>query len=65
MKVTYSFMLLREMDLGTGRSGLVKFREYVGFDLRTTGRASAGPPVDKEIDRERSAAVRTGEMSGH
>ena len=58
-------MLLCEVDLGTGRSGFVKFREDVGFDLRMAGRASAEPPGDEEIDRERSAAVRTGEMGGH
>jgi hypothetical protein len=65
MKVTNSFMLLCEMDLGAGRSGFVKFRKDVGFDLRMAGRASAESPDDKKFERERSAAARTGEMGGH
>jgi hypothetical protein len=58
-------MLLREVDLGVGRSGFVKLRENIGFDLRMAGRASAGSPAAEEIDRERSATMRTGEMAEH
>ena len=64
MKITNGFMLLCEVELGMGRRVFVKFREDVGFDLRMAGRALAEPPGYEEIDRERSAAVRTGEMGG-
>jgi len=65
MKVTNSFMLLCEMDLGAGKRGFVKFRKDVGLDLRIAARAPAGPSSDEEIVRERPAAARTGEMGGH
>jgi hypothetical protein len=65
MKVTDCLAAFREMDDRTGSGILVEFRKNVGLNLRMTCRALARLPCDKQIQRERSAAARTGEIGGH
>jgi hypothetical protein len=65
MKVTNCLATLREMDDRTGSGIFVEFRKNVGVNLRMTCRALARLPCDKQIERERFAAARTGEIGGH
>jgi hypothetical protein len=65
MKVTDCFATPREMDNRTGSGISLEFRKNVGVNLRMTCRALAGLSCDKQIERERCAAARTGEIGGH
>ena len=65
MKVTNCLAALPEMDDGPVSGIFVEFRKNVGVNLRMTCRALARLPCNKQIERERFAAARTGEIGGH
>jgi hypothetical protein len=51
MKITNGFVLLREMPSRARRRISIEFGENIGFNLRIAGRALAGMPWDKQINR--------------